>query len=343
MKRTGPDFFGRQRSLFRLMERKKLESVLVTDPHDIYYYTGYEPSSDASLIFQTKSKPRLFVSMLDNESEGLKTAEVSFSKKKGQILKILKNYKKLGYDENHLNAYVFSRLEKSKINLKPSSELIKEPRLVKDEWEIEQIRKAVKITENVLKNVKNKMTGKSEIDVAKEVSIQFSKNFVDNAFETIVASGTNSSFVHHKPGKRVIRKNDLIIVDLGARYNGYCSDMTRTFCSNPGKRERGIYQNVLEIQEKIIDRVRNGVELEKLQKTHESLLKKKGYKQFHSFGHSVGLSVHEQIPKILKKNMVITVEPGIYIKNFGGCRIEDMILIKKNKAEILPAFPKDLY
>ena len=157
------------------------------------------------------------------------------------------------------------------------------------------------------------------------------------SFDTIVASGKHSAFVHHKPDRNVIKQGDLAIIDIGAVFNGYCSDMTRTLCSKPGPKERRIMENISGIQAELIDGVSEGVKYDEMEKKYESLLRKKGYRLMHSFGHGIGIGVHERPAKgdVLKAGMVITVEPGAYIKGFGGCRMEDMVLVRKGSPRIL--------
>jgi Xaa-Pro aminopeptidase len=224
-------------------------------------------------------------------------------------------------------------MKKFGITLKPLGDLIMKQRLVKDGYEIEQIKKALKITKVTLSKVAENMYGNTEKEVASEIEIEFKKHFSDPAFPTIVASGRNSTFIHHKPSEKIIKKNEPVLIDLGAKFNHYCSDFTRTFCSK-NKDERKLYEDVLEIQRCLIEHIKPGVDFKEIQNLYSEFLRKNRYKKFHSFGHSVGLSTHETLKGEFKENMIITVEPGVYLSNFG-CRIEDMILIRKGKAKIL--------
>ena len=124
---------------------------------------------------------------------------------------------------------------------------------------------------------------------------------------------------------------------MGVRYNGYCSDITRTFCLRPDSKKKKISENVSFIQQEIIDSIKEGLSFDYVEKIYENLMKKNSYSVFHSFGHGVGLSPHERPVKkdILRNGMILTVEPGVYIKNLGGYRIEDMIVIKNGKAKVI--------
>lgn len=245
----------------------------------------------------------------------------------------------MGYDEHSLSAHRFSILSK-RAKLEPSSRLIKEPRVVKEPMEIKSIRKAVRITEKVLGGIE--LVGKSEAEVAADIDCGFRRLGAGNAFETIVAGGPNSGFIHYRPGGRRILSNDMVVVDLGARFNGYCADMTRTFCAEPGSREKEIHENILGVQGKLIDEVVAGADFKGIQKIYKGLMEKLGYKVYHSFGHGIGLSEHEGIGESFKESMVITVEPGAYIKGWGGCRIEDVVLVGKGKAKVLSGFTREL-
>jgi len=339
----GPDFSGRIKKLRRLITENRLDAALLSSPRDILYYTGSNLTGDtAFLIVDSGSKPLLLVSYLSNYVWNLKTARVRFFSEFKDIVKELRGYKSSGFDEKNLSVEFFLRLKKLGVRLKPFGSFIKTPRMIKDEWEIRQIKKAVRVTESLFQEVR--FVGKTESEVSK----WFSKEIVDlglkDAFPPIIASGRNSFFIHYLPGKRRIKAKDFVIVDIGVRFNGYCSDMTRTFCMKPDKRKKKVYGDLLEIQKQVIDNVRTGIGFDTLENFSKNLFGKLGYKKMHSIGHGVGLSVHEGpvSQDTIQSGMVFTVEPGIYIKNWGGCRVEDIIYIKNNRAKLLSRFPKDL-
>lgn len=202
---------------------------------------------------------------------------------------------------------------------------------VKAPEEIRNIEKAVDMAGKVFRELDNPF-GRSEQDVAREIRQRIRKLGARPAFKPIVASG--STVIHHKPGKKIIRENKPLIVDLGVRYRGYCSDITRMYV--PGdKKARKIYGYVLKIQKEVIKRIRPCAEFRDLQEVYKKLMKKKGYRVRHSIGHGVGMHVHERVKGELKAGMVLTVEPGIYKKGVGGFRIEDVILVRKGKPRVL--------
>lgn len=332
---AGPDFSSRIKKLRALMENQGLDACLVNSRNDIFYYTGKD-IGDSCYLLVSSSKPVLFVTSLSNEIEPTKDFGVAQMKGVPEISKRLNRFRKLGFDEYSTNYAFFSQLRKSRLTLKPSAGMIKGPRMVKDGWEIEQISKAADITRRNMSGLGN-IAGKTEAEVSESVESSFRKAGARPSFDTIVASGKHSAFVHHKPDKNMIGKGDLTIIDMGAIVNGYCSDMTRTFCMNPGPRERKMMENISAIQVELIYMAAEGVKYEDMEKRYELLLKRKGYKLMHSFGHGIGTGVHERPAKgdTLKAGMVITVEPGAYIKGFGGCRMEDMVLVRKGSPRIL--------
>jgi Xaa-Pro aminopeptidase len=330
-----PDFSSRIKKLRALMEKRGMDACLINSRNDVYYYIGKD-IGDSCFLLISEAKPCIFVTSLSNEIDPTKEFDAIFIKGISDISKKLKPFRRVGFDEYSTNYKVFSELKKSKATLKPAASIIKEPRMVKDEYETEQITKAADIARKTMSGL-GEISGKSELEVSEAIESSFRKVGAKPSFDMIVASGQHSAFVHHKPDKNPIKQGDLVIVDIGAVFNNYCSDMTRTFCKKRGPRERKIMENVSEIQAELIGMAAEGVKYDDIQKRYEDILRKKGYKLMHSFGHGIGAGVHERPAKgdALKAGMVITVEPGAYIKGFGGCRIEDMIIVTKGKPKIL--------
>jgi Xaa-Pro aminopeptidase len=330
-----PDFPSRIRKLRSLMEENRLEACLISSGNDVYYYTGKD-IGDSCFLLVSESKPCIFATSLSNEIEPTKEFSVTFINGVSDISKRLKRFRKVGFDEYATSYKVFSEFKKSRTVLKPAAGIIKEPRMVKDGYEMEQITKAADIARESMQSL-GEVSGRSEEWVSQAIESLFRKAGAKPSFDIIVASGKHSAFVHHKPDKNAIKQGDLVIVDIGAVSNGYCSDMTRTLCKKPGPREKKIMENIEEIQAELISMAVEGVRYDDIQKRYASLLRKKGYRLMHSFGHGIGTGVHERPSKgdVLKSGMVITVEPGAYIKGFGGCRIEDMIAVRKGNPKIL--------
>ncbi|MBI4682854.1 MAG: M24 family metallopeptidase [Nitrospirae bacterium] len=171
-------------------------------------------------------------------------------------------------------------------------------------------------------------------------------------FEVIVASGFRSALPHAKPTDRRLKKGDLVVFDWGGECEGYYSDMTRTILINDRdiSKQKALYYNVLEAQKRAIESVRAGIKAAKVDSAARDYITQEGYDEFfgHGTGHGVGLAVHEK-PVVswrskedIRENMVFTIEPGIYLPGFGGVRIEDMVIARRNKAEVLTSLPKKL-
>jgi Xaa-Pro aminopeptidase len=171
------------------------------------------------------------------------------------------------------------------------------------------------------------------------------------AFPVIVASGPPAADIHHWPGKRKIRSGDFVLLDFGVVVGGYCSDMSRTLImGNPSKRQSKIYSTLLKAQKKAVQQVKPGVTGHQLDVVVRKVLSqaKLSTKFTHNLGHGVGLAIHEwprlgkKSQDVLQTNMIVTVEPGLYIKGVGGLRIEDMVRVTKQGQEVLTKSPKDL-
>lgn len=199
----------------------------------------------------------------------------------------------------------------------------------------------------ILKTVK---VGESEKDLALRIDKFLKNERAKLSFPTIVGSGPHSAFIHHKPCKRKIRKNEPILLDFGAKVGDFCSDISRTiFIGKPGKEFEDIYKLVLRAQKSAINKLKSNIKAKEIDLISRKIISKKGFGKYfkHTLGHGLGKKVH-QVPSIspnsadlLKINDIVTIEPGIYFENKGGVRIEDDIIIKEEGFEILTRAPKE--
>lgn len=245
----------------------------------------------------------------------------------------------VGFEENYITYAQYKEyIRKYKINNFVETEnIIEKERYIKDTEEISDIQKACEITdkcfEYIIKIIKPGMTEKQ---IAKKIKDYYQENAEGEAFETIVASGENSSKPHAVPTERKIQEKDIITIDMGCKVNGYCSDMTRTFFVGEVPEEiKPIYDLVLKNQEQTLKEYKDGANTRILTKMVENEFKLHEQTLIHALGHGIGLEIHEA-PYItyrsdtnLKENMVVTSEPGIYINGKFGVRIEDTIQITK--------------
>ncbi len=247
----------------------------------------------------------------------------------------------VGFEENYITYAMYKNyLQKYKANnLEETEYLIEKGRMIKDEEEVAKIQKACDITDNCFTYLQNFIKiGMTENQIAYEIEKYFLGHGADGlAFETIVASGKNSSKPHAKTTEKKIEVGDPITIDFGCKYKGYCSDMTRTiFAGHVPEKIKAIYDLVLKNQLQTLNDMREGANIRILSRNVDSDFKLHGYNLVHALGHGVGLEVHEfpyissKNDNILKANMVVTDEPGIYLPGEFGVRIEDTVLITKS-------------
>lgn len=222
-------------------------------------------------------------------------------------------------------------------NLVETEHIIEKQRMIKDEEEISQIQKACEITDNCFSYLLDYIKpGMTEKQIANEIEEYYRQRTDGLSFETIVASGENTSKPHAVPTDRVIQKQDIITIDMGCKYQGYCSDMTRTiFVGSVPEYVKPVYDLVLKNQKQTAEQMKDGESTRLLTKMVENDFKLNGYDLIHSLGHGVGMEIHEapyisyKSDATLKENMIVTNEPGIYLPGKFGVRIEDTVQITK--------------
>ena len=258
---------------------------------------------------------------------------------------------KVGFEENYVTYAKYKEyMHKFKINSLVETEgMIEKQRMIKDEDEIESIKKACKITDECYTYILNYIKpGMTEKQIAREIDDYYYKHSEGTSFETIVASGENTSKPHAIPTERQIQEKDIITIDMGCKVNGYCSDMTRTFFVGDIPNEiRPIYDLVLKNQLQTLNDMKENFNTKLLSKMVDNDFRLNNYDLIHALGHGVGLDIHEaptisiKSENLLKENMVVTDEPGIYIAGKFGVRIEDTVLINKGGGEPLTKSSKD--
>ncbi|MDD5355060.1 MAG: Xaa-Pro peptidase family protein [Candidatus Omnitrophica bacterium] len=331
------------------LEKKDIESIILFNPANISYLAGF-PVEDSYIFLDNKEALLITDSRYSKEYRKiLNSKEISIVEIKKSLLHTLKKLKikKLAFEQKHVSFYLYQKLKALfEDKLTPASDIVEELRMIKEKGELESIKKAVGITLETFEYIEKILEpGIREIEVAAEIEryIRY-KGSTGTAFNTIVASGPNSSFPHAKITQRKIRKNEPIMIDLGLDFQGYKSDLTRVFFlgkMNPlFKKVYGIVEVALERAKKTI---KPGIPINYIDKQAREFIKDKGFGHCfkHSLGHGIGLEVHEQ-PRIsfqnkesLKSGMVFTLEPAIYIDNKFGVRLEEMVLVTDKKAEVL--------
>ncbi len=328
------------------------EGVIISGFANIFYYSGFT-SEDATLVI-TKNRQILLTDSRYIVQARLQAKDFEVFDVATDTAKIIKDLPidTLGFEENIVTISEFARLQKYEKKLVPMSQKLSYPRRFKSKDEILKISKAEELSCSALENVIKKMhTGMTEKEVAIELEYYMRKNGAEKtSFETIVASGVRSSMPHGVATEKLLEDGDFVTIDFGCVLDGYCSDMTRTFvmtkCSPVQKK---VYDTVLKAQEEALSKIEIGKKCADIDKIARNIIEEAGYGENfgHSLGHSVGIEIHESpnfSPKsedFIEKGNVITVEPGIYIENFGGVRIEDIVAID-DKVKNLTPFTKEL-
>ena len=256
-------------------------------------------------------------------------------------------------DSMNLSRYLKLKDALTSCELTVASELIDKPRTVKDENELELLARAEQIGDEAFTHILDIIKpGMTEKEIALELEFFMKKQGASKlSFDTIVASGPNSSMPHAQVTDRVIENGDFVTMDFGCVYKGYCSDMTRTIAvGTPTDEMKKVYQIVLEANLRAMEGIRAGVKCSDIDALARGYIAEQGYGDYfgHGLGHSVGLYIHEEprfSPKcdvITRENMVITDEPGIYLPGKFGVRIEDLVVVKKDGYERLSNSPKEL-
>lgn len=341
-------------------EQKGFDGFLITDTYNTLYFSGC--SALICLLIPKNGEGKAYVYNLDYEKAKaeIKNFEVELVKREenlmAKIAKQAKNFKikKMAIDTLTVENYrKLARELRGETKLKLQEKLIWELRKVKDEKELELMRKAGELTsEGVKVAYEIVRPGIKECEVAAEIEYAMrKKGSWGTAFYTIVASGVRSAFPHGECTEREIRNGDLVVIDFGASYKFYRSDMTRTIVAGkPSEKQRKLYEIVKEAQFKAFQMVKPKAKAKDIDRAARTIIEEAGYGEnfIHGLGHGVGLDIHEpptlnpESKDKLAIGNVMTIEPGIYIVGFGGIRIEDTVLVRNGGAEKLTVGPYTL-
>ena len=347
----GSDAKGRLTGLRRLMKGARLDGLMVTCMENVRYLTGFTGSAGSVVVaprrayFLTDGR---YTTQAREQVNGYTVRQYKAPLKDVAALVSSLSITRLGVEAEHISqaSYRAFRGAVEVHTVRSTGGLVEELRMVKDGGEIDALRGAVGLVEKSLEDVMGSIRpGTTEWEVAVELEHRFKLSGSEkNSFDFIVASGKRGALPHGIATDKKVRKGEMVTIDCGGRWKGYYSDCTRTcVVGKPTGRQREIYQIVLEAQQKAIEAVRPGVKAEEVDAAAREHISAQGYGKYytHSTGHGVGLSVHEE-PRVAQGNthrlmqgMVITVEPGIYIPDWGGVRIEDMILVTRQGAKVL--------
>lgn len=337
------------------------EAALITSDVNRLYFTGFRSSAGAILITKKRAVLLIDFRYFEKAKSTINHTEVVLlTKFYSQINEILKedNIKTILLETDFVNISALSLYKKNFEDFTVSSryklsQKILNMRSIKSKYELEQIKIAQELTDKTFSYILERIEkGRSELEVMLDMEFFIRKNGSEGvAFDFIVVSGKNSSLPHGVPTDKKIENGDLVTMDFGAVINGYRSDMTRTVTVNSADSlQKEIYSIVLDAQLKTLENIKPDVKCCEVDKIARDIISNAGYGDCfgHGLGHSVGLEIHEnpscntRDTTLLKEGMIMTVEPGIYIENKFGVRIEDMVYITEDSYLNLTKSPKEL-
>jgi Xaa-Pro aminopeptidase len=347
----------RIQKLWQLIEPNP-DGMLITSPENVRYLSGFSGTEGTLIICR---KEGIFLTdgryTTQAKEQVRNFTPITYKEKWNKIGRIIKKLriKTLGFESRNLSVALQHELGKAapSITLKPYSEALDMLRAVKDAAEIKILQKAARIASESLREVVAFIKpGVREIEIAAELEYRMRKKAGEAiAFHTIVASGFRSALPHGIASDKKIKKGEFVIIDYGLIYQGYCSDETCTFVVGPPtKKQKNIYETVKKAHDLAIKAVAPGKSLKEIDAVARTRINKSGYGRYfsHGTGHGIGLCVHEP-PVVsfrsngkIKKGMVFTIEPGIYLPKWGGVRIEDTVVVKPGGCERITLSDKSL-
>jgi Xaa-Pro aminopeptidase len=346
---------GRGDRLEAVLAEKGLDRMLVTDLINVRYLTGFTGTNGAAIC-----GPGIRIFLTDFRYTERAAAEVS----EWECVTLTGDWLagigerlagKTGFEDDHMSVRELTKLREKLsegIEAVPAGGAVEALRRVKDEGELAAIAEASKLADAALKQTVEKgLAGKTEREVADFFEEKVRGFGGTLSFDTIVAAGPNGAQPHAEPGDRVIEKGELIVFDMGAKLDGYCSDGTRTYATgDPGDEGRRVYETVLAAQQAALEAIRPGEKGDDVDAAARRVIDGAGHGEHfgHGLGHGVGLDIHEgprlslRSDDILATNEVVTVEPGIYLAGDLGVRIEDLVVVTDDGLRNLSSLPKDL-
>ena len=337
-----------------------VDGLLLTSRYSRYYAAEYDIAEGIAVVSKNGSRyftDSRYIEAAQNGIQGMTVTETNRANPYSQLINsAIEDFAMhtLGYEEGYLTVAELQDFEK-KLNAKlvPLGDKINGFRTVKEEWDLDFMRKAQVITDKAFSEIITRIkTGMTEKELQAELIYCLLKNGADGlAFDPVVVSGPNTSLPHGVAGDRVIREGDFITMDFGAMYKGYCADMTRTVAVGYATEEmKEVYETVLKAQKAAIAATKAGVAGKEIDGVARRIIADAGYGQYfgHGYGHSLGMEVHESPSpnpggeRIMEENMIASAEPGIYLPGKFGVRIEDVVIFKENGHENITHSPKDL-
>lgn len=354
----------RQKAVRDAMKKLNLDGLLLTAPADLAYLTNF--TGDDSIGIVTANDFILVTDFRYTEQAAIEAGWLKVIVREGKMDTALAGailgakVKRVGFEANRatfgqihaLDKAIKNKAGKEVVELVPVEDVLVNIRKVKDDHEIDLIRKSAAVAEEAFTAIRDEIkVGQSENYLAGLLVFELrSRGASDSSFPVIIAAGASSSLPHYRPTDALVRKDQPVLIDWGAMFEGYCSDITRTMLiGRVNGRIKEIYKVVLEAQQAAIGFLRPGVTTQQADRVARDIIDKAGFKEKfgHGLGHGIGREIHE-LPTMrrtggeeeLRPGMIVTVEPGIYLPGEGGVRIEDDVLITHSGCEVLTTLDK---
>lgn len=351
-------FSNRRRALAATLAGQRIDAMLVTHLTHVRFLSNFSGSNAALLVSKDLSASMCTDGRYTTQiAQEVPDIEVIIERNSAKaLLATVEGPRRVGFEADYVSVAQLDRLQEAvgeDVTLVPVTGVIEELRLKKDVVSLQRLRDVAALATGALETVlQGELRGRSERDVAAELEYLMRKSGAERpSFDTIVASGPNSAKPHHGAGDRIIRDGDLLTIDFGAHDRGFNSDMTRTFMvGEPSEQQREIYELVRQAQLAGIEAATPGTALVDVDKACRDIITAGGYGDYfvHSTGHGIGLDVHEAPyaaqtgEGVLESGMTLTIEPGIYVPEVGGVRIEDSLIIRDGAPEIITIMNKEL-
>lgn len=339
------------------MQEKELDGIIINNLKNVYYLTGFWGSNGT--VFISRDRQILVTDARYIIAAKQEVTGFEIFAERDELATIAKIAKDMGFsrigfeDEISVSYYYRMRATFEGLELLPQTQYVETLRMIKDETEIATIRKACSISDQAFHDALEFIKpGKTEIEIANFLDFRMRElGAAGLSFDTILASGINSSKPHAHPMHKPVELGEAITMDFGCLYDHYVSDMTRTiYLGHVSDEQAEIYNTVLKANQALIDQAKDGLGFRDFDKIPRDIIVEAGYGEYftHGIGHGIGLDIHEEpyfsqtSTEVIKSGMVLTDEPGIYIEGKYGVRIEDDILITDTGCEVLTLAPKEL-
>jgi Xaa-Pro aminopeptidase len=351
-------FKDRQARLKSVLAENSFDGMLISNLTNVRYLSGFTGSAGTCIItpdnnyFITDGR---YMEQSKHEVNGFERyVDYGTHIEIAQKNNLINDGLKLAFESDNITISVFQQMKKlfPKVQWEGTKMILEMLSAVKDQTEIDALKTAIEITDTVFSEIVELIkVGTTEKEIALEIAMRYWRYAEGEAFPTIVATGKNSALPHYQPADCKFQKGDFVVIDTGAKYAGYHADMTRTVVvGEASEKQNEIYNIVKRSQQAGIDTAKAGVSCKAVDDATRKVITEAGYgdNYIHSAGHGIGLEIHayprfsQQSEDILEENNVMTIEPGIYLTDLGGVRIEDDILVKQSGSEVLNTTTKDL-